>query len=936
MSTGFPRMAFQAVLEDLQSRFIINVPLDELATVERICFQIEQAHWFYEDFVREANPRLPSLSLKNFSSHFFAQCPLLVHWASDHEQAFSTFMEYKVRVPVCGAIILNEALDKVLLVRGWKSKSGWAFPRGKINKEEPEAECAVREVYEETGFDIRSRLRTEEFVERTMKEQRIRLYVIRGVPESTAFLTQTRKEIGDIRWFPLKDLPGYKNVDPLSSNATITSSNTTKFYMVTAFVGALKKWIVKFKRVKKHQPKTPASKTHLGVAGISASGNGGYRSQNEYESENDVPSAGVVTNLTNQDNEDWGVNTLHQATDLIKSLIGIGVPNGSQSSLASTTTTFSSDASLTTTQSHQLNNEYQYQQQQQQQHDQHQQQQRQTGYPGQLQSYAQTSQQQYPSSSQQQIQHAKNVNQTQMHQQSHENLIAQFQNARQNSFPLQGIITTPDGVNTHAMIQIIPLSANGSSSLFSPTSSGPSSFDGPLRGQTASPSRNESNVQDEITRQRESLMKLLKSGAPVTTTKVSTQKHASMDLKNVPPPPTVNRSGLNDFSEEIKSSYGGGGGGPSVKFGGGIPIGGSGGGGGGPSLEFNGGLLNILTQGGGVPSISTPVSASSSSVTTQTAPSGQYSLKTPKQSDFPSIPLPESPVPSGESVSLAQRRTSKASLSSVHPPSTSTGSQAISTNALENVLLHSSSGNTGRSGRKKSVPASPTDDDSDAPVEDFGSLKVKAQKRSAKPRRISEETPKPTRLDKSLKDPWSELQEQESNHHVQPSLAQINQHSQQYQQQFQQYSQQMMPASVVQKNPVPPTQMSLGNVQGGQNLLDLLWNGSGGTNVMSTPESNSSSGVKNGTPHRGSAKDQQAANAAASASLMDILKIGGGGGTLSGAGAAGGGGGGGVGAGFFSNAMKRNSVSGSSNDQAANADALRSILGIGAVKGAQS
>ncbi|KAI8842298.1 hypothetical protein BJ741DRAFT_378321 [Chytriomyces cf. hyalinus JEL632] len=492
------------------------------------------------------------------------------------------------------------------------------------------------------------------------------------------------------------------------------------------------------------------------------------------------------------------------------------------------------------------------------------------------------------------------------------------------------------------MIQIIPLSANGSSSLFSPTSSGPSSFDGPLRGQTASPSRIESNVQDEITRQRESLMKLLKSGAPATTTKVSAHKHASMDLKNVPPPPTVNRSGLNDFSEEIKSSYGGGGGGPSVKFGGGIPIGGSGGGGGGPSLEFNGGLLNILTQGSGITSISTPVSASSSSVTTQTAPSGQYSLTTPKQSDFPSIPLPESPVPSGESVSLAQRRTSKASLSSVHPPSTSTGSQAIpiSTNALENILLRSSSGNTDRSGRKKSVPASPTDDDSDAPVEDFGSLKVKAQKKSAKPRRISENTPKPTRMDKSLRDPWSELQVQESNHHAQPSLAQVNQHSQKYQQQFQQYSQQMMPPSVVQKNPVPPTQMSFGNVQGGQNLLDLLRNGSGGANVMSTSESDSSSGVKNEIPHRGSAKDQQAANAAASASLMDILKIGGGigGGTLSGAGAAGGGGGGGggVGAGFFSNAMKRNSVSGSSSDQAANADALRSILGIGSVKGPQS
>jgi hypothetical protein len=95
------------------SRFIINVPSEELASIERICFQIEQAHWFYEDFVREERPNFPSFSLKNFSALFFAHCPLLVQWAHDHEKAFQTFMEYKVRVPVCGAIMLNERLDKV-------------------------------------------------------------------------------------------------------------------------------------------------------------------------------------------------------------------------------------------------------------------------------------------------------------------------------------------------------------------------------------------------------------------------------------------------------------------------------------------------------------------------------------------------------------------------------------------------------------------------------------------------------------------------------------------------------------------------------------------------------------------------------------------------------------------------------------------------------
>ncbi len=70
-----------------------------------------------------------------------------------HEEAFQEFIQYKIRVPgnfcikrVCGAIILNKICDKVLLVKGWTSRSGWSFPRGKINKDEPQHVCAIREV----------------------------------------------------------------------------------------------------------------------------------------------------------------------------------------------------------------------------------------------------------------------------------------------------------------------------------------------------------------------------------------------------------------------------------------------------------------------------------------------------------------------------------------------------------------------------------------------------------------------------------------------------------------------------------------------------------------------------------------------------------------------------------------------------------------------
>ncbi|KAJ3408901.1 mRNA-decapping enzyme subunit 2, partial [Chytridiales sp. JEL 0842] len=320
---AFRLMSFEEVLDDLQSRFIINVPAEELSSVERICFQIEQAHWFYEDFVREEHPNLPSFSLKNFSALFFEHCPLLVQWAHDHEKAFQTFMEYKVRVPVCGAIMLNERLDKVLLVKGWKSSSGWGFPKGKINKEESESECAVREVLEETGFDTGSRIKENDYVERTMKEQRIRLYIITGVPESTVFTTQTRKEIGDIKWFKLSDLPGWKREDPTAPPLP----GKSRFYMVTAFVSSLKQWFSKYRKLK-NQGKGKGAASMPVVSG--------YKSTTDLES--DAEGGGLAIpdfHSRNNASEYTGVQAeaTAAATDAIRALLGIGMGGSSKSHL---------------------------------------------------------------------------------------------------------------------------------------------------------------------------------------------------------------------------------------------------------------------------------------------------------------------------------------------------------------------------------------------------------------------------------------------------------------------------------------------------------------------------------------------------------------------------------------------------------------------------
>jgi NUDIX domain len=50
-------------------------------------------------------------------------------------------------VPVMGAIMLNPAMDKCLLVKSWGSNGAWGFPRGKISTGEADIDCARREVH---------------------------------------------------------------------------------------------------------------------------------------------------------------------------------------------------------------------------------------------------------------------------------------------------------------------------------------------------------------------------------------------------------------------------------------------------------------------------------------------------------------------------------------------------------------------------------------------------------------------------------------------------------------------------------------------------------------------------------------------------------------------------------------------------------------------
>eukprot|EP00210_Caulerpa_lentillifera_P008732 g8329.t1 len=184
---------------------------------------------------------MKSLSIREFASLMFEVCPGLDQYKGDLHLILKRFQDFKHTVPVMGAILLSERMEKVLLVRGWSKNSAWGFPRGKRTKDETDEVCAIREVREETGFDISSRLNKKQFIEIHAGLQRVKLFIIKNVPEDTKFTPFAKKEIGALAWHLVSELPTAKGDSSRMFHSG--SGQMHRFYMVHVFADQLRKWI---------------------------------------------------------------------------------------------------------------------------------------------------------------------------------------------------------------------------------------------------------------------------------------------------------------------------------------------------------------------------------------------------------------------------------------------------------------------------------------------------------------------------------------------------------------------------------------------------------------------------------------------------------------------------------------------------------------------
>lgn len=202
-------LTLDEALDKVEARFLYNLPAEELSNNERLFFQIEQAHWFYEDFIADdpINNHLPKFKkLQYFAERLFHRCPLLKPLKEKLDMLFSDFCNYRYQIPVCGCILVNPELTHVVLVRNWAGNS-WSWPKGKINEGESPYDCAIRETLEETGYNAGSLCNEEDFIVVAEDSKMSKLYIAVGVPNDTVFETQTRKEISKVEFHPINQLP---------------------------------------------------------------------------------------------------------------------------------------------------------------------------------------------------------------------------------------------------------------------------------------------------------------------------------------------------------------------------------------------------------------------------------------------------------------------------------------------------------------------------------------------------------------------------------------------------------------------------------------------------------------------------------------------------------------------------------------------------------
>jgi len=177
---------------DLNQKSIKNLSNDEILSSFGL---LEKTLWYYNDNLR--NNRYKIKNLYVLLSIFFCQ----LH---DYELKYLTnrYNNIVQELPLSGVIMISHGC--ILLVKNNFSRT-WSYPKGKIGKSETPLQAAIRECWEETGYDITQDIDPNNVIIKKYNKKMVYLYVIKNIPYNYPFKPQSSNEIIKIKWFPLNN-----------------------------------------------------------------------------------------------------------------------------------------------------------------------------------------------------------------------------------------------------------------------------------------------------------------------------------------------------------------------------------------------------------------------------------------------------------------------------------------------------------------------------------------------------------------------------------------------------------------------------------------------------------------------------------------------------------------------------------------------------------
>lgn len=201
------KKSLEIVQKIFKEEVIKKITQNELKQSFQLMRLVELAHWKYLDDYYDNNNKLVKYDLASFT-----RIVLPYH----EKDLVKKYKEYVNTLKVCGCVFFNEDLTQCLCVR--PAMGQWSFPKGKIQCNETDEQCAAREVYEEIGYNvaidklkIKPWIEVNDLVNHKKNWRQTKLFIFVN-EELKNLATNSAKEVKEIKWINFQQIPhNYKN-----------------------------------------------------------------------------------------------------------------------------------------------------------------------------------------------------------------------------------------------------------------------------------------------------------------------------------------------------------------------------------------------------------------------------------------------------------------------------------------------------------------------------------------------------------------------------------------------------------------------------------------------------------------------------------------------------------------------------------------------------